>query len=84
MRAGEPEIAAIACTVAVASSSCRSWAIRWTSPVLGRLESRDERRIRYSMTARDALKQATSAQPGERLRRFETVCGPPVPVVASR
>jgi hypothetical protein len=29
-----------------------------------------------AMTARDALEQATSAQPGERLRRFETICGP--------
>ena len=28
------------------------------------------------MTARDALEQATAAQPGERLHRFETICGP--------
>jgi hypothetical protein len=28
------------------------------------------------MTARDAIEQATGAQPGERLRRFETICGP--------
>ena len=30
-----------------------------------------------SMTARDALEQAAAAQPGERLRWFETICGPP-------
>ena len=29
-----------------------------------------------SMTARDAIERANGAQPGERLRRFETVCGP--------
>ncbi len=28
------------------------------------------------MTARDALEQATAAQPGERQHRFETSCGP--------
>jgi hypothetical protein len=28
------------------------------------------------MTARDALAQARAAQPGERLHRFETICGP--------
>jgi hypothetical protein len=28
------------------------------------------------MTAREALEQARAAQPGERLHRFETVCGP--------
>ena len=29
-----------------------------------------------SMTAREAIEQATAAQSGERLRRFETICGP--------
>jgi hypothetical protein len=29
-----------------------------------------------SMTARDAIEQATVAQPGESLRRVETICGP--------
>jgi hypothetical protein len=28
------------------------------------------------MTAREALEQATAAQPGERLHRFEAICGP--------
>jgi hypothetical protein len=28
------------------------------------------------MTAGDALEQATAARPGERLRLFETICGP--------
>jgi hypothetical protein len=28
------------------------------------------------MTAREALDQPTAAQPGERLHRFETICGP--------
>jgi len=28
------------------------------------------------MTARDALEKATAAQAGERLHRFETICGP--------
>ena len=28
------------------------------------------------MTARDALEQATAAQPGERLHQFETICDP--------
>jgi hypothetical protein len=30
----------------------------------------------HSMTARDALEQATSAPLGERLGRFEITCGP--------
>jgi hypothetical protein len=30
----------------------------------------------HSMTARDALEQATAAPLGERLRRFEITCGP--------
>ena len=30
----------------------------------------------HSMTARDALEQATAAQQGERLRRFVITCGP--------
>jgi hypothetical protein len=28
------------------------------------------------MTAQEAIEQATAAQPGERLHRFETICGP--------
>lgn len=28
------------------------------------------------MTANDALNAASDAEPGERLRRYETVCGP--------
>ena len=28
------------------------------------------------MTARQALEEATAAQPGERLHWFETICGP--------
>jgi hypothetical protein len=28
------------------------------------------------MTVRDTIEQATAAQPGERLRRFETICSP--------
>ena len=30
----------------------------------------------HSITARDALEQATSARPGERLKYFEMICGP--------